>query len=148
MLKHSHSVANTDSQSTTGTPFTDNHADDRSWKTRHIQDTGGDELGLTSFLGTDTRKSSWGIDQTNNGKPILGGQFHFQKSFSIAFRMSAAVIALRSFGESLSFLMTDEHHFLPIQPGEAGSNCSGIAKCPVSMQFEKLIEHRFHVIHR
>ena len=54
----------------------------------HLQQAGGDELGLAALLGADARIAPGRVDQADDRQLELGGQLHLVERLAIPLRMA------------------------------------------------------------
>ena len=131
---------------TAGTAFADHDAHNRRANLAHRLQILGDNRRLTAFLGRDPRIRTGRVDERDDRQTILGRQCHLLQCLAITLRMGTPEVARLALGEVLPLLVADKHHLEVVEMGQPRDDRRIIAKRPVAMQLEKLLEDQIEII--
>jgi hypothetical protein len=148
MLHDRDAIADADAKRPPGTAFADYDAYNRRSQPAHFEHAFSDYLGLSAFLGTDSGKGPWRVDEAHQRQVILLRDSHFTHRFPITFRVSAAEMTSRSLFVRAAFLMPQDKHFEAIEFSETGKHGTVVAEMFVTMKFDKVIEGKVQIVAR
>ena len=100
----------------------------------------GDDRGLASLFGGDSRIGPGRVDERDDRQAELARELHLLQRLAIAFGMGAAEVAGLALGQVFPLLMADEHDLEIVEVGEARDDRLVVAEGAVAVQLEELLE--------
>ena len=89
---------------------------------RHLVEVVADRLGLAALFGIDSGVRTGRIDERKQRQTKLLGKLHQAQCLAIALGLAHAEVAQRALFRVATFLVTEQHHRLPIEARHAADD--------------------------
>src|SRR5690606_14132638 len=122
------------------TTFTDHGGDDWGFQACHDSQVPGNRFALVALFSIDARVSAWRIDERQDWHLEAFSHFHQAARLAVALRARHAEVAANLLAHFTAFLVTDDHHRLVVQTGNAAHDGRVVGKVTVAVQFVELGE--------
>ena len=148
VLEHHHAIGHADRERSAAPPLAGDDGDDGNRQRRHLDQVGGDALGLAALLGALAGVGARRVDQRHHRLAESRRQAHDAQRLAMTFGVGLAEVATDALVGAAALLVADDGDAAAAEGGEAGDDRGVVAVGAVAVELDPVRHHAAHVVER